>query len=99
MGRKVKHASLDWPADPHSDTIRWRPSADPGQKSETGGRISSRGLTPGGPLQKTKRELLRDNPTRVADIAEWRSVLRETSEADPGFIERDLQRALRNTSP
>ncbi len=51
---KVKHASLDWPADPHSGTIRWRPSADPGQKSETEGRISSKGgLTPKGQLQKS----------------------------------------------
>jgi len=27
-----------------SETIRWRPSADPGQKRDTVGRISSKGI-------------------------------------------------------
>jgi hypothetical protein len=36
-----------------SDPIRWQPSADPGQKQDTGGRINARkGLTNDGPLQK-----------------------------------------------
>jgi hypothetical protein len=28
------HAYRDWPAYPHSDPIRWRPCADPGQKHD-----------------------------------------------------------------
>ena len=53
-----------------SDTIRWRPRADPGQKRDAGGRIKLRkGLTPRGPLQKRffKRLLagLRYRPKRI----------------------------------
>jgi hypothetical protein len=32
-------ALLDWPTCSSSDPIRWRPSADPGQKQDTGDRI------------------------------------------------------------
>ena len=35
-----------------SDPIRWRPRADPGQKQDTGDRISSKGIDTRGPLQK-----------------------------------------------
>jgi len=36
-----------------SDPIRWQPCADPGQKQDTGDRITlEKGLTRGGPLQK-----------------------------------------------
>jgi hypothetical protein len=46
-----------------------------------------------------KRELLRDNPTRVLDVADWRSVLEQELKADPSLIELDLQRVLRNQAP
>jgi hypothetical protein len=46
-----------------------------------------------------KRELLRDNPTGVLDLADWRGVLAEGLQADPSAIESDLQRALRNRAP
>ncbi len=46
-----------------------------------------------------KRELLRDNPTRVADVMDWRSVVAETTGSDITLIERDLQRAARNVAP
>jgi len=39
--RKDDHALLDWPTCSSSDTIRWRPCADPGQKRELGDRISA----------------------------------------------------------
>jgi hypothetical protein len=43
-----------------------------------------------------KRELLRDNPTDVQDLVDWRIVLERDLQADPCFIELDLQRAMRN---
>lgn len=46
-----------------------------------------------------KRELLRDNPTRVPDVAGWREVVGEVSGGSLGPVERDLQRVLRNRTP
>jgi hypothetical protein len=46
-----------------------------------------------------KRELLRDNPGRVADVADWQQVLENQFQADIGPIEADLQRVLRNRAP
>jgi lipopolysaccharide biosynthesis protein len=46
-----------------------------------------------------KRELVRDNPTCVSDIMDWRKVIAETSGADISMIERDLQRLDRNQAP
>ncbi len=46
-----------------------------------------------------KRELLRDNPSRVPDVVEWRDVAAELSEMSLGPIERDLQRTLKNRAP
>ena len=46
-----------------------------------------------------KRELLRDNPTKVPDVVEWREVAAEISETSLAPIERDLQRTLRNRAP
>jgi len=34
-------ALLDWPTCSSSDPIRWRPRADPGQKRDTGDRITA----------------------------------------------------------
>ena len=46
-----------------------------------------------------KRELLRDNPTKVPDVVEWRDVAAEISETTLAPIERDLQRTLKNRAP
>ena len=46
-----------------------------------------------------KRELLRSNPTRVLDVADWPDVVRETVGGDIGPIERDLQRTLKGQAP
>jgi hypothetical protein len=46
-----------------------------------------------------KRELLRDNPSRVPDVAEWRDAVSEIAETSLAPIERDLQRTLRNRAP
>ncbi len=46
-----------------------------------------------------KRELLLRNPTGIEDVADWRDVVAEVFGTDIGFIERDLQRALRNRTP
>lgn len=46
-----------------------------------------------------KRELLRDNPTRVADLAEWREVMKHTFDANLDAIDRDLERTLRHRAP
>ena len=46
-----------------------------------------------------KRELLRSNPTRVLDVADWPDVVRATVGGDIGPIERDLQRTLRGRTP
>jgi hypothetical protein len=45
-----------------------------------------------------KRELLRDNPSAVTDVADWRNALAAVG-GDPGPIERDMQRTLRNKAP
>ncbi len=46
-----------------------------------------------------KRELLRDNPTHVPDVAEWQEVAATQSNANFSAIERDLQRTLKNRAP
>ncbi|MBU6498226.1 MAG: lipopolysaccharide biosynthesis protein [Rhodospirillales bacterium] len=46
-----------------------------------------------------KRELLRENPTQVADIVDWSDTARQQFGALPNFIERDLQRAMKNRVP
>jgi Rhamnan synthesis protein F len=46
-----------------------------------------------------KRELLRENPTRVGDLWDWRAVLAEVSEIDPALIRADLARSARNRAP
>jgi hypothetical protein len=46
-----------------------------------------------------KRELLRENPTRVSDLWDWRSLLAEVSEIDPAVILTDLARSARNRAP
>ena len=46
-----------------------------------------------------KRELLRENPTRVPDLWDWRLLLAEISESDPGMILADLARSARNRAP
>jgi lipopolysaccharide biosynthesis protein len=47
-----------------------------------------------------KRELLRDNPARVVDLADWREVARDAYEsADFAVIDDDLQKVLRDRTP
>ena len=46
-----------------------------------------------------KRELLRDNPSEVPDVVEWREVAAETSSATLAPIDKDLQRTLKNRAP
>lgn len=46
-----------------------------------------------------KRELLRDNPTRVEDIGDWPDVLRDTLGVDPAPIMADLRTMLRGDAP
>ncbi|MGG5821379.1 rhamnan synthesis F family protein [Falsiroseomonas sp. HW251] len=46
-----------------------------------------------------KRELLRDNPGGVQDVAAWRDVLAQAGHGDPEVILRDLERSLRNRAP
>jgi len=46
-----------------------------------------------------KRELLRDNPSSVADLADWRDEVMEISPGHVALIERDLQLVLRNKAP
>jgi hypothetical protein len=46
-----------------------------------------------------KRELLRDNPTEVSDVADWRDVVVQMLGGDPTLIDRDLQRVLKNQAP
>lgn len=46
-----------------------------------------------------KRELLRDNPTRVEDIGDWADVLRDTLGVDPGPIIADLRTMLKGDAP
>ncbi len=42
-----------------------------------------------------KRELLRDNPSGVADLADWRDEVRRRFGTVPPAVERDLQRTVR----
>ncbi len=44
-----------------------------------------------------KRELLRDNPTQIADVTEWRDEVARHFGPVPAAIDRDLQRAMRNS--
>lgn len=46
-----------------------------------------------------KRELLRDNPTRIEDVGDWADVLRETLGVDPAPIVADLRTMLRGDAP
>ncbi len=46
-----------------------------------------------------KRELLRDNPSHVADIPDWRDEVRKKFGAVPEAIEADLRRVMRNHVP
>ncbi len=47
-----------------------------------------------------KRELLRDNPSFVADVGEWRAVVAASgAKADLAAIERDLRRTAKNRAP
>jgi lipopolysaccharide biosynthesis protein len=46
-----------------------------------------------------KRELLRDNPASVIDLADWREMAREVFDADLRAIDDDLQRVLRDKTP
>jgi hypothetical protein len=46
-----------------------------------------------------KRELLRDNPSEVTDITDWRDEVRHIFGAVPEAIEHDLRRVMRNTVP
>jgi hypothetical protein len=46
-----------------------------------------------------KRELLRDNPSQVPDVAGWSSVLANIEGFDRDIILRDLERTLRNIGP
>jgi hypothetical protein len=43
-----------------------------------------------------KRELLRDNPARVLDIADWYDIASATSSTGIEAIERDLQRVMKD---
>jgi hypothetical protein len=43
-----------------------------------------------------KRELLRDNPSQVADLIDWREEVRAKFGDIPEAIERDLRRVMRN---
>jgi hypothetical protein len=46
-----------------------------------------------------KRELIRLNPSQVADVVEWRDVVAETYGEPPAVIEQDFQRTMRNKVP
>jgi hypothetical protein len=46
-----------------------------------------------------KRELLRDNPTRIPDVATWPLALADLPQAERELILTDLQRCLRGFSP
>ncbi len=46
-----------------------------------------------------KRELLRDNPTRVEDVGDWADVLRNDIGADPEPIRADLRQMLKGDAP
>jgi hypothetical protein len=46
-----------------------------------------------------KRELLRDNPTRVEDVGDWVQVVRDELAADPDPILLDLRQMLKGGAP
>lgn len=46
-----------------------------------------------------KRELLRDNPTNVPDVGDWRELALAQSATNLGPVERDLQRTLKDKAP
>jgi hypothetical protein len=46
-----------------------------------------------------KRELLRDNPTKVQDLGDWVEVVRELLAADPDPILLDLRTMLKGSAP
>lgn len=46
-----------------------------------------------------KRELLRDNPAGVIDLADWREMAQAVFQADLKAIDDDLQRVLRDKTP
>ena len=46
-----------------------------------------------------KRELLRDNPTKVEDVGDWVEVVRDTLGADPEPIMHDLRGMLKGSAP
>lgn len=46
-----------------------------------------------------KRELLRDNPTHVPDVSEWREVAAGMQASGLAHIERDLQRTMKDRAP
>jgi hypothetical protein len=46
-----------------------------------------------------KRELLRDNPTKVEDVGEWVDLVRDVLVADPDPILVDLRTMLKDTAP
>jgi hypothetical protein len=46
-----------------------------------------------------KRELLRDNPTRVEDVSDWKEVVRDVLAADPEPILLDLRTMLKGGAP
>jgi hypothetical protein len=46
-----------------------------------------------------KRELLRDNPSRVPDVASWLSVVDDIADFETDIIIRDLEKSLKNRSP
>jgi hypothetical protein len=46
-----------------------------------------------------KRELLRDNPSRVPDVAAWSSVIDEIYGCDVRVIISDLEKSLKNLAP
>ena len=76
--------NVDWPTYPLSNPIRWRPSADPGQKHDPGGREARKrkeGLTNRGPLQKPG---LSDSESRER-LAVPRSQPRISQELNPGY--------------
>ena len=46
-----------------------------------------------------KRQLLRENPTGVLDIADWRIEVRDNIGVEPDLIDADLKEVLRNRAP
>ena len=46
-----------------------------------------------------KRELLRDNPSKVQDVGDWAEVVREALGADPEPIRQDLRLMLKGKAP